>query len=320
MITASLMSPTVESPPERVTRDDQTILDRSDHKRYFRYKIRTADGRTVSSFCKTFTFNQILVWHDSLGAFGYHISCLKQRRSNRKLAIWVHGGPWAPTSKDLVLEQLAFLDLGYDLYVLVYPGSSDRAVKIKGGVMDPDVVDALAEVKAAYGWGRKRYERVDVAGESFGAFVAASVAPELRERDSLFLINPSLGGKGRLEEFYAGQGDELKIVGVTKDAAKAEAKRITDAYFARLEGYRPLRLLQSMKRLKLKLVHGGRDNLMVAEEIKSLERLAVAGCGVDYRAENGHESAATAEQFKTFRNLIRCGNEQRSPGENSDSN
>ncbi|HET9638124.1 MAG TPA: alpha/beta hydrolase [Allosphingosinicella sp.] len=293
---------------------EQTILDRADRRQNFNYEIRTADGRKASTFCKTYTFNQTVAWHNSDGAFGYHISCLKQRRKNRRLAIWIHGGPWAPASKDLVLDQLAFLDSGYDLYVLLYPGSSDRPVKFEGPVMVPDVVDALAEIKVAVGWGRKHYERVDVVGESFGAFLAASAAPSLGQDNSLFLINPSLGGKNRLEEYYAGRPEDALVEGIPKERARAEVKRITDAYFARLHAYAPLRLLESAEGLKLKLVYGGRDELMKPEEIQSIVRLAVHGCGVDYRADNGHESGNTPEQFESFRELIRCGDVQRSHG------
>lgn len=314
MLASALTVQMTPAPGEYDARREQVILDQADHRQNFDYEIRTADGRTVRTFCKTYIFTQVLVSSHSGGAFGYHVSCLKHRRKNRMLAIWIHGGPWAPTSKDLNLDQLAFVDSGYDLYILLYPGSSERPVKFEGPVMVPDVVDAFAELKAAFGWGRRHYDRVDVAGESFGAFLAASLAPELGASNSLFLINPSLGGKKRLEAYYAGRGEEALIEGVPTAKARAEVKRVTDAYFGRLGDYAPLRLLASTRGLKLKLVHGGRDTLMEPEEIRSLRRLAVPGCGVDFRPENGHESARTPEQYDRFRKLIRCGNLQGSNG------
>lgn len=283
------------------------MLSVDDHKRNFDLEIVWPEGRKIGTFCKDYTFKQILVWNDLLGSAGFHISCLKGRRANRKLVIWLHGGPWVHAKSGLVPEQVAFLDAGYDLFIPLYPGSADRPIKFEGPVMVPDVVDALAELKAAFGWGRKHYKRVDVAGESFGAFLAASLASELGEKNSLILINPSLGGKSRLEEYYADQPDDRLMEGVPKEAARAEVKRITDAYFGRLESYAPLGLLQSTKGLKLKLVYGGRDTLMDSKEIQSLAHMAIPGCGVDYRPDNEHESGKTPEQYESFRKLIRCG-------------
>lgn len=250
----------------------------------------------------------MLIWDGPNGSAGFHVSCRKESGNNRKIVIWLHGGPWHSASKNLTLEQLAFMDGGYDLFIPHYPGSTERRVTFEGAVMVPDVVNALSELKGAFAWSRKRYERVDVFGESFGAFLAASLAPELGEKNSLFLHNPSLGGKSRLEEIYEGLPDDELMNGVPKERARAEVKRITDAYFHRLANYEPLRLLQSTKGLKLKLVYGGRDKLLVPEEIQSVASLAVPGCGVDYRPDNGHESGRTPEQYESFRNLIRCGN------------
>jgi acetyl esterase/lipase len=253
----------------------------------------------------------MLIWDGPNGSPGFHVSCQKGYGKNRKIVLWIHGGPWIAASRNLSLEQLAFMDAGYDLFIPFYPGSPERRVTFEGPVMVPDIVDAFTELKAAFGWARKRYEGVDALGESFGAFLAVSLAPELGENNSLFLHNPSLGGKSRLEEIYAGRPDDELMEGVPKEQARAEVKRITDAYFGRLKDYAPLRLLESTKGLKLKLIHGGRDKLMVPEEMQSLARLAVPGCGVDYRPDNRHESGRTPEQYESFRKLIRCGNDRR---------
>jgi pimeloyl-ACP methyl ester carboxylesterase len=307
LLAAATLSPVPQASKEYLTTGKQTVLDVVAHKEEISYKIRTPDEGLVSTFCKKYIFNQLLVWSKNKnGAFGYHISCTKSLRKNRKLVIWIHGGPWAWASKDLVLEQLAFLDAGYDLFIPLYPGSSDRPIKFEGTQMVPDVVDALREVEAALGWGRRRYELVDVAGESFGAFLAASLAPKLGAKGSLYLMSPNLGGQNFLARQYASKGENLGMAGVSKDKVQAEAKRLNEAYFRRLEGYAPLRLLQATKGLKLKLVYSGRDNLLIPEEIQSLKRLAMPGCGVDYRPDDGHEFAYTKEQYDTFRKMIRC--------------
>ncbi|HEY0149373.1 MAG TPA: alpha/beta hydrolase [Allosphingosinicella sp.] len=291
-----------------VAEGEQTTLAMDEHRYHYRYKTRLVDGRSIRVFCKEYTFKQLLIWDGLSGSVGFHVSCRKSFSKNRKIVIWIHGGPWHSASRNLTLEQLAFMSAGYDLFIPHYPGSTERRVSFDGPVMVPDVVTAFTELKGAFGWSRKRYERVDVFGESFGTFLAASLAPELGEKNSLFLHNPSLGGKRRLEEYYAGLPDNELMNGVPTERARGEVKRITDAYFGRLKNYEPIRILQSTKGLKLKLVYGGRDNLMVPGEIESLARLAVPGCGVDYRRDNEHESAKTVEQYESFRNLIRCGN------------
>ncbi|HEX8239287.1 MAG TPA: alpha/beta fold hydrolase [Allosphingosinicella sp.] len=305
---ASLPSSSADKPKGWMNESDQQTLVVNDHRIYYRLKIKFPTQGKVSIFCREYTFKQMLVWDGMNGSPGFHVSCMKHRRNNRKLVIWLHGGPWVNARSSLDAEQLAFVGAGYDLFIPLYPGSTDRPIKFEGSVMVPDVVDALTELKAAYGWGRKHYERVDVAGESFGAFLAASLAPELGQNNSLFLFNPSLGGKSRLEEYYARRPDDALMRGVPKEAARAEVKRITDAYFGRLRDYAPLRVLESTKGLKLKLIYGGRDDLMKQDEIQSLIRLAVPGCGVHYRPDNGHESGNSPEQYEAFRKLIRCGN------------
>jgi acetyl esterase/lipase len=295
-------------PREHVISGEQTVLSLDAHKYNYSFKVKLEDGQELSTFCREYKFREMLIWDGPDGSPGFHVSCRKGSRKNRKMLIWIHGGPWAPASRNMVLEQLAFMDSGYDIFIPFYPGSPERRVTFEGPVMVPDVVDALRELKGAFGWARKRYARVDVLGESFGAFLAASLAPELGKKNSLFLHNPSLGGKSRLEEYYAGRTDDELIAGVPTEHARAEVKRITDAYFGRLKDYVPLRLLESTKGLKLKLVYGGRDKLMVPGEMQTLARLAVQGCGVDYRPDNGHESGKTREQFGSFRNLVRCGN------------
>jgi acetyl esterase/lipase len=294
-------------PKESFTSGAQTVLSVDEHKYYFSYKTNLQNQTSFQIFCKEYIFKQMLIWDRSNGSVGYHVSCRKSFHKNRKIVIWIHGGPWQSTSRNLSLEQLAFVGAGYDLYIPHYPGSTERKVTFDGPVMVPDVLDALSELKSAFGWSRKRYERVEVFGESFGAFLAASLAPELGDKNALFLHNPSLGGKGRLEEIYAGLPDDGLMAAVPRERARAEVKRITDAYFGRLRDYDPLRLLQSTKGLKLKLIYGGRDKLMVPKEIQSLANLAVPSCGVDYRPDNGHESARTIEQYEKFRSLIRCG-------------
>jgi len=302
------------SPPESIIMSersaDQTVLNAADHRQNFDLAITTADGRKVGTFCKEYTFNQLLVRDRSGTAFGNHISCVKKGRKNRKLVVWIHGGPWAWTSTALVLDQLAFVDSGYDLLIPNYPGSSERPVKYLGdGTVDPDVVDALGEVKTAFGWGRRHYHRVDVVGESFGAFLAASLAAKFKGQNALFLINPGVGGKAQLLQLYTRLGSELKMQGTPQERVQVEAKRITDAYFTRLKNYAPLPLLESTRGLNLRLVFGGRDEIVAPAEIQRLARLAVPGCGVDYRPENGHEFSETIEQFESFRRLIRCGRE-----------
>lgn len=301
-----MISSSPAKPDRYFTGTDQQVLVKDFDKQNHKIQVSLPHEKRVSIFCRRYTFRQMLVWDGPSGAAGFHVSCLNSLRKNRKLVIWLHGGPWTRASKDLVLEQLAFLDAGYDLFIPLYAGSADRPIKFEGPVMVPDAVDALAEVKAAFGWGRRHYNTVDVFGESFGAFLVASLAPELKEKSTLFLHNPSLGGKRRLEEIYAGLPDDQLMEGAPKERARAEVKRITDAYFGRLKNYVPIRLLESTNTLKLKLVHGGRDKLMEPDEIQRLARLAVPGCGVDYRPDNGHESGKTPEQFESFRNLIHC--------------
>lgn len=291
---------------KRFTDNDTQVVVTDDNKRRHIVWLSLSEQHRIQILCRKYTFKQMLVWSKSKGSAGFHISCEKGRSSNRKLVIWLHGGPWTHASRSLVLEQFAFMEAGYDLFIPLYAGSADRPVRFEGPVMVPDVVDALVEVKAAYQWGRRHYEAVDIYGESFGTFLAASLAPELKGQSSLFLHNPSLGGQRRLMEYYSSHGDTL-IEGVSKEAAQAEARRITEAYFGRLRGYAPLELLESTKGLKLKLVYGGRDELMDLEEIRRLARLAVPDCGIDYRPDNAHESGKTPEQYEGFRNLIRCG-------------
>lgn len=292
---------------EYITRGEQTVLAVNAHRYLSSIKSELGNKSIVTTFCLEYQFKEMLVWDGTNGSPGLHLSCRKGLRKNRKIVIWLHGGPWASANSGVVPEQLAFMEEGYDLFIPFYPGSAERRVTFEGSTMVPDIVDALRELKGAYGWARKRYERVDVLGESFGAFLATSLAPELGPDNSIFLHNPSLGGKSRLEEIYAGQPDDELMDGVPKERARSELKRITDAYFGRLGDYSPIRLLESTKGLKLKLIYGGRDKLIIPEEIRSLTRLAVPGCGVDYRPGNGHESGKTPEQYESFRNLIRCG-------------
>lgn len=295
------------SPTEYLMSGEQNVLSVGVAKHFYRLKIITAENRVFSTFCLKYTIKEMLIWDGLNGSPGFHISCRKYPRRNRKIVIWIHGGPWVAASTNISVEQLAFMDAGYDLFIPFYPGSTDRRVTFEGPVMVPDFVHALTELKGAFGWSRKRYERVDVLGESFGAYLAASLAPELRKDDSLFLYNPTLGGKAGLERLYASSSDEKLIEGVPKERARAELKRVTDAYFGRLKDYAPLSILESTKGLKLKLVHGGRDKLTDSGEIRRLARLTVPACGVDYRPENGHESGKTPEQYESFRKLIRCG-------------
>jgi pimeloyl-ACP methyl ester carboxylesterase len=270
------------------------------------YKLNLPDGQVAELSCARFTWEKIAVSVSDRGAVGDHVRCTRGRTKARKLLIWIHGGPWAFAGTSLVLEQLAFLDAGYDLFVPHYPGSSDRPLELEGLRMQPDVLDAFQELGTAFKWGRRNYEAVEVAGESFGAFLAVSLLPQLRDGESLFLMNPSLAGRGALDRLYQRDGDQLKINGVRDDETAAKAKRITSAYFARLSGYNPTQQLQSTPGLRLKLIHAGADPLMDQNEIKLLRRLAVAGCGVDFRPESGHELGYTLEHIESTRNLIKC--------------
>lgn len=270
------------------------------------YKLRYAREGEISLTCPDFVWDKVVVSSADRGALGNLISCRIGKEDNRKIAIWVHGGPWSYAGTELVLEQLAFLEAGYDLFVPLYPGSSDRPTIFEGIRMVPSGADALAELNTALDWSRRNYELVDVVGESFGAFLAVSLVPRLNARESLLLINPSLGGQRYLTGHYARKGAKLAINDVGNAATQAEAKRLTEAYFKTLVGYDPIRQLQATPPPNLKLIHGGADKLLVGHEIALLRKLAVPRCGVDFRPTSGHEFGFTQKHFNAARNLIRC--------------
>lgn len=285
---------------------DPILLSVIERRENFEYKLRMAAGGEIGVFCNRFSWQNVVVWSRSGSAVGHHIRCGRDGDGKRKLLIWVHGGPWAYAGTDLVLEQLAFLEAGYDIFVPLYPGSSDRPTVLEGSRMVPDIVDAMEELRAAVKWGHRNYRTVDVLGESFGAFLAVSVAHDLHARDALFLVNPSLGGKRTLFERYARKGDGLEISGVEQDAVQRQAVRITETYFARLGDYDPIRRLSTLENVQIKLIYGGRDPLLVRQEIEFLVGNAVPGCGVEYRPQSEHEFGYKREHFQATRALIQC--------------
>lgn len=286
--------------------EEPVILSVTKRERDFEYELRLPGNDRISMSCREFIWQKMVVSSANKGALGDFIRCSSGRESQRKLVIWIHGGPWAYAGTDLVLEQIAFLEAGYDLFVPLYPGSSDRPTVFEGAKMVPDVVDALDELQAVLNWSRTYYGLVDVAGESFGAFLAVTLMPRLTDKESLVLINPSLGGPRFLPRHYVREGGKLEINGVSNDATQAEAKRITEAYFRRLVNYDPAWLLQASPTANLKLIYGGSDDLMIKAEIALLRKLAVPRCGLEFRPDSGHEFGYTRGHLHAARKLIQC--------------
>lgn len=285
------------------------ILDLLYRESDFEYKLGLTDGSEVAISCDRFTWQKVVVAVEGRSALGHHIRCVRGAADPRKLAIWIHGGPWASAASDLVLEQMAFLESGYDLFVPLYPGSSDRPLRIEGERMVPDVLDAMAELRNALDWGREYYDRVDVVGESFGGFLAASLAPAIARRGSLYLVNPSLGGERYLLDFYARTREVPLINGAPAAAGEAETTRVTRAYFHRLGDFDAMRKLREAEGLEVKLIYGGADPKLLADEMAALKALAVPGCGVDYRPDGGHEFGHRRAEYDAALALIRCGRE-----------
>lgn len=286
---------------------DMMILEAVNRDRDFGYTMHLPGGHDLQMSCDWFTWQKVVVAVEGRSALGQHISCLKGAVAPRKLAIWIHGGPWGYASKDLLVEQLAFLQSGYDLFVPLYPGSADRPMIIEGELMVPDLVDAIGELSTSLAWGRKHYDRVDVVGESFGAFLAASLAPALGESGTLYLMNPNLGGKPYLLDFYARTGAVPEITGQTGEGVQADVKRITEAYFHRLKDFDAMGAVRETQGLEIKLIHGGADDRVIPAEIAVLKGMAVPDCGVDYRPADGHDFGYTPAHYDATLKLIRCG-------------
>ncbi len=297
------------------------------HGRNLDYELIAEGGHRVGIHCGEFSWEKIAIRAGKDKIPGFFIRCRK-KISPDKLVIWVHGGPWAFARTDLEVEQLAFLDSGYDIFVPFYPGSSDRPFKLIGSptksnvsatstelasgtgtrptAVTPDVVDAMSELKSTYDWGTRNYKVVDVVGESFGAFLTASTVSRFDRKSSLFLINPNLSGESFLEHLYASKGKKLEINGSSAASNPEAARILNDLYFKKLTNYNPLKVLRSAISIKIKLIYGGADSLLVAGEIEAIKALANAKCGIDYRPQNGHEFGFTQQHFEDTVRLIRC--------------
>lgn len=263
-------------------------------------------GSRITITCENYKFER-LSGINRFGSPGFLIQCSRKKTPIRKLVIWYHGGPWASAKPDISLEQLAFLDTGYEIFVPFYPGSSDRPTKISFDRVRPDAADALSEAKTIYHRSLQNYDRVDVLGESFGAYLATSLHGVIQDFGGvLYLFNPSLGGETRLAEVYAKEIGRLRVNSAEGQTALQQAKSINQKYFSRVASYRPLQAIQASKGLRLRLVYGTRDEKIELEEIATLINAADKKCGVDVRQDSGHEDGFTLSHFEGIKRLIRC--------------
>lgn len=109
-----------------------------------------------------------------------------RRRRDRRMLVWLHGGPHMSDGPALSPLTAAFVDHGATLVRINYRGSTGRGVKfaaeLAGAVGDVDVADCLAILDRISEWEFYPGSRqVAVGGVSYGATLAlllASCAPE----------------------------------------------------------------------------------------------------------------------------------------------
>lgn len=301
-LSVAISSPVPLDPPTLA------ILSIREQKRDQAIGITLSDGSTIEILCREYRREEVRIAAKPSLPSGYLVRCKRENEGQQKLVIWYHGGPWFFADEKLVLEQLAFLEAGYDLFVPFYPGSSDRPFEVEGKRMTPDVVDAVAEAKIIYRWATGSYRIVDVVGESFGAYLASSLSRAVgRKGRALYLINPSLGGENTIQKLYIKVRNRIQINQIGGDPTKS-AREMTHLYFGRSKQYDPLREIQTMSsRLKIKLVYGGTDKLIDKKEISRLKAMISLPCGLEYRPENGHEFGHTSQHLQGFRRLLACG-------------
>lgn len=161
---------------------------------------RFPDGSSFTFTCDRYVSERGIVAHRGRPALVVRTRCESVARPAAGTAIWLHGGPFTRYEEIPRAEQAALLDLGYEVVTPIYVSSDERELSVEvnqelplaRGRVVPDMDDAIAEIAAVIRSAQRSGGRVILYGDSYGGFLAAAAADQLRPSDKLVLHGPML--------------------------------------------------------------------------------------------------------------------------------
>lgn len=150
------------------------------------------DGSTFEFECDRYVSERGVIADGDRPALVVRTVCESAGRSRRGTVVWLPGGPFSFTPGPATVEQAVLLSRGYDLIVPLYPGSSERELRVNPSKVTPDFEDAIAEIEVAVRVAQRGGGRVVLVGDSFGSIPAAASARLLSENDQMILARPML--------------------------------------------------------------------------------------------------------------------------------
>lgn len=274
------------------------------HERPSESTARFADGSSFTFSCERYVSERGIIAHRGRPALVVRTRCESVDRPAAGTAIWLHGGPFAMYNKTPRAEQAALLDLGYEVVTPLYISSGERELSIEvnqelpfaRGRVVPDMDDAIAEVAAVVRAAQRAEGRVILYGESYGGFLAAAVAGQLRPSDKLVLHGPMLKSFGqimRASPKLIGGPIRLNDV-IPEHLSLAEQNDLFREILTRFYGAWGDRdvvsLLSARPHPDMLVVYGERDEKMGIEHLRAL--LALGGRSLVLRGA-GHDGIAT---------------------------
>lgn len=265
---------------------------------------RFADGSSYTFSCERYVSERGIIAHRGRPALVVRTRCESVGRPAVGTAIWLHGGPFAKYNETPRAEQAALLDLGYEVVTPIYISSGERELSVEvhetlpiaRGRVVPDMDEAIAEVAAVVRAAQRAEGRVILYGESYGGFLAAAVAGELRPSDKLVLHGPMLkpfgqimraspkliGGPLRLNDVIPGHLSLPEQNDLSRDILRRFYGTWGDRDVVSLLSGRPPR--------DMLVVYGDRDEKMGLEHLPAL--LALGGRSLVLGGA-GHDGIAT---------------------------
>lgn len=280
---------------------------------YFAYeessetKMDFADGSSFTFKCEKLHSERGVVAFKDRPLPVVQIRCVSET-PRAGTVVWLQGGPFSTFDPDINAEQAAMLSLGYDILVPLYIGSGERDVSLSGGVVTPDMDDALQELGYFLKWAQKRDQRVILFGTSYGAFLAATMAPKLRAADRLVLHNPILRP---LRAVLPGPGADTSkpmiIDGPVADLSAEEKTRLsTEAltgFFRQWLEKDLISVLRARPPRHLFVIYGDSDQRIGMERIGDLLKLATASPLVLKNSD--HAGVNTLQDLQEFADGLR---------------
>lgn len=264
------------------------------------HRLEFKGGDAVTLACPEWRRWNVVVADGGQASIGRLSTCFAK---SSKLAIWYHGGPFGAVNDTLPPEQVAMLAAGYDLFEPFYPLSADRDLLYDEVSLAPALTDAEREGRAAIGWGRRRYARLAIVGESLGAIFAATASRHAGRNDLIVYLNPYFGSADELIEGFRGSEADIKAkAGLTFPA-------FADIIRKFMRGWRPLtdEAVAALPRdPRVGIVYSPADARVNGAALDRAARAAPRPCRIDRRPGNGHEPAATREQYNRFLQLLSC--------------